>query len=129
MPRTRRYSRKTRRSRLAKRSKRASRKGGVRRAGQRHARRSSRKHIKGGFLGFGSLKQGFSNLYKKVIGKKDEDASDGSSLPDVRTYPLSDRLTESPYGSGAASLPGDASSSMNSYGMQKGQGYVYPKMV
>lgn len=73
----------TRRSRIGRRQYRR-RSRAVKRVSKRNRRQ------KGGFLGFGSLKQGFSNLYDRVIGKKndDQDKEYQSGLPDTRTYPL-----------------------------------------
>lgn len=92
---SRRVRRKTTKKKTAhKRVRRSSR------IGRRQSRRRSRamkrisrrtRRQRGGFLGLGSLKQGFSNLYDRVIGKKNEDKDSPygqSDLRDSRTYPL-----------------------------------------
>ncbi|RYE13255.1 MAG: hypothetical protein EOP45_21490 [Sphingobacteriaceae bacterium] len=106
-------------------------------SGSRINRRRSKKQFRsqrGGFLGLGSLKQGISNLYRKVIGNKEESARDLAALESpmqsesVQQYPLNN---DSVMGNDfrPADLYDDhrplPSSMKSPYNMQTGQGYYY----
>ena len=97
----------------------------------KHGRRQN-----GGFLGLGSLKQGISNLYRKVIGNKEELDRDRAEAPfpvavddfssmqtsdsSVRQYPLqNDAPMNSDFGNPLAQ------NVKSPYTLQTGQGHYY----
>ena len=112
---------KTRRGRVNK----TSRRGALASRRSRIHRKRNVPRLTGGFLGFGSLKQGIGNLYRKVIGNKADDTdmpqADGYENP-VREYPLNGSSHEM---NAFAADPLNQSLRPPPYGMQTGQGYYY----